>query len=338
MVVDAVARMGSQWLADRPGRTVAAVAAHLCGLQAQDTAAARLAVRARSATLTADAVRRAGADGSVVRTWLMRGTLHLVAATDVRWLVGLFGDRNRRAGGRRRAQLGLDDAVCTRALGVIADVLADGPLPRAALVERVIASGLPVDPSGQAPAHLMAYAANSGLVCRGPDLDGDEPGYVLLDPWVAGSKAPDDPLAELTRRYLGAFGPAGPADLAAWSGLPLGVARDGFAAVGVDTPAPAAGAPDGPVVRLLGAYDTYLLGYRDRTGVLAAADAKRIVPGGGVVHPAVVRDGRVVGRWRLRRDTVEVEPFDRLDDDTVALLEAEAADLGRFLGRPVGLA
>jgi hypothetical protein len=268
----------------------------------------------------------------------MRGTLHLVAADDVRWLLGLFGERNRLAGARRRAQLGLDDALCARALDAIADVLADGPLPRAELVDRLVAGGIAVDPRGQAPAHLVAYAATSGLICRGPDLDGDEPGYVLVDRWVARSREPDDPLAELTRRYLGAFGPAGPADLAAWSGLPLGVARTGFESVGVDTAASAAGAPGEPTVRLIGAFDTFLLGYRDRAGILPAAHAKRIIPGGGVIHPAVVRDGQVVGRWRLRRDTVEVEPFEPLDADTLARLAAEAADLGRFLGRPVGLA
>lgn len=354
-----LARIRAQWLADRPGPTVASVAAHTTGLQAQDTAAMRLSVRARSQALTAASVRDAGRDRSVVRTWLMRGTLHLVAAADVRWMLGLFGARNRAAASRRRAQLGLDDATCDRALAMIPEILAGGPLRRADLIGRLTGDGLAVDPSGQAPAHLIMYAATSGLICRGPDLDGrdradDEPGYVLLDSWLPAATTPaftpEVALAELTRRYLGAFGPAGPPDLATWSGLPVGTASRGFALVadelvpsgegyalaGPTEPADVAT----PVVRLLGAFDTYLLGYRPvgyrgRADILPAAHAKRILPGGGIIHPAVLVDGRIVGRWRRRGDLVDVEPFTPLTAAVRSALVAEVDDLGRFVGREV---
>ncbi len=346
------ARMRAQGLSSRPHRTVDAVAACSAGLQAQDTAATRLAVRARSATLTAAAVREAcGEQRSVVRTWLMRGTLHLVAATDVRWMLSLFGARNIAGGTRRRAQLGLDDETCARALATIPAVLgAESPLSRSDLVDRLVRRGVPVDPRGQAPAHLVGYAAARGVLCRGPDLDRDEPGYVLLDDWVPATPELDAEaaLAELTRRYLGAFGPAGSADLAAWSGLPAGTARRGFALVADELAESGpgeyvlagAGASDpasGPAIRLLGAFDTYLLGYRDRELALPARFAKRIQAGGGIIHPAVLVDGRVVGTWRLRRAgdkrpaRAAVEPFEPLDRAVTGPLEAEVADIGRFL-------
>jgi hypothetical protein len=339
---------------------VAAVAAHTAGLQAQDTSATRLGVRARSRGLTAAAVRRAcGEQRSVVRTWLMRGTLHLVAADDVRWMLGLFGARNIAAGARRRHQLGLDDETCARALAAIPDILAaESPLSRADRVDRLARRNVRIDPRGQAPAHLVAYAASHGLICRGPDLDRNEPGYVLLDEWVPAGPAAldaDAALAELTRRYLGAFGPAGPADLATWSGLPAGTAKRGFAIVADDLAetapgsfilagsAGAASAPgDRPAVRLLGAFDTYLLGYRDREPALPARYARRIQAGGGIIHPAVLVDGRVVGAWRLLRDArqtrLAVEPFEPHDAVVTAALEEEADDIGRFLDTPVVLA
>jgi hypothetical protein len=346
-------RLRSQLLAgDRPG-DVHEVVRRMGGVQAQDTPASRLALRPRGTGLDAPAVRAAcDRERSVVRTWAMRGTLHMVAAEDVGWLVALFGPGLVAADRRRRRQLGLDDGLCARALTAIGNVLADGPLPRGELVERLAGHGVVLDPRSQAPAHLLAYAAAHGLVCRGPDLDGDEPTYVLLDDWVGRRRAldPEAALAELTRRYLGAHGPATPQDLAAWAGIAAGRARRGFElAAGSLTEVAAAGAPAWalrgtrppppgrePCVRLLYRFDDYLLGWRGRDLVLSPAFAGRIHAGGGWIHPAVVVDGRVVGTWRLTtgrggRLTATVEPFEPLDR-ALPGLEAEAADVGRFLG------
>src|SRR5204863_9237876 len=97
----------------------------------------------------------------------------------------------------------------------------------------------------------------------------------------------------------------------------------------------------GPAVRLLGAFDTSLRGYRDRALALPAQFAKRLQAGGGIIHPAVLVDGRVVGTWRLRRAgdarpaRAAIEPFEPLDRAVTRALEAEVADLGRFLGSAV---
>jgi Winged helix DNA-binding domain len=346
-------RLRAQRLTGRRPRDVAEVVRAVGGLQAQDTPASRLAVRPRSTGLDEAAVRRAcNQDRSVVRTWAMRGTLHLVAAEDAGWLVGLLGPVFAAADRRRRLQLGLDDRLCERALEALPAVLAAGPLSRADLVRGLAAEGVGVDPDGQAPAHLVAYAALRGLVCRGPDLGGDQASYVLVEDWVGATRAldPDDALAELARRYLGGHGPAGPEDLAAWSGLPVGRARRGFelaagelrevewdgrrlwTPAGAATPRSRAGEP---VVRLLGRFDDYLLGWRGRDLVLDPRSARRI-QAGGWVHPALVVDGSVAGTWRARRAggrlDITVEPFSgRLPRGTRPALEAEAADLGRFL-------
>ena len=151
----------------------------------------------------------------------MRGTLHMVAAEDAGWLVALLGPGFAAGNRRRRLQLGLDDRLCERAMEALPAVLAGGPLSRGELVQALAAKGVRVDPGGQAPAHLVGYAAMRGLICRGPDLDGDEASYVLLEEWAGPGRAlgPDEALAELARRYLAGHGPAAPEDLAAWSGL-----------------------------------------------------------------------------------------------------------------------
>jgi hypothetical protein len=347
-------RMRSQRLTGRRPREVAEVVRAVAGLQAQDTPASRLAVRVRGAGLDAATVGRAtGQERSVVRTWAMRGTLHMVAATDAGWLVALLGPAFAAGQRRRRRQLGLDEDLTRRAMRALPEVLAGGPLSRAAVVAGLAGQDVRIDPTGQAPAHLVAYAAMHGLICRGPDLDGDEASYVLLDDWVDRSRAldPRDPLAELARRYLGGHGPAAPEDLAAWSGLSLGRARRGFELLAGELREVEAGGrrmwlpagagtvrpgPGRPVVRLLPRFDDYLLGWRGRDLVLDPRFARRIQAGGGWIHPAVMVDGRVAGTWRARRIDgrldLTVEPFAPLDPDCLPGLEAEAADLGRFLG------
>jgi hypothetical protein len=292
----------------------------------------------------------------------MRGTLHLVAAEDAGWMVALLGPALAAGGRRRRLQLGLDDELCARALPAIREVLAEaGPLSRAELMRALATKGVAVDPDGQAPAHLVGFAALNGLICRGPDLEGDEPGYVLLDDWVGArtrpALGPDEALAELARRHLGAYGPAGARDLAAWAGIPLGTAKRACAAIEAELePVAVAGEPawilagteprgpeaGGPCVRLLPNFDAYLLGYRDRGLALPARFAPRVSGGGGMISPVLVVDGRVLGTWRQRRAqgriSVELRPFEPLDRALLPGLHAEVADLGRFLGVKATLA
>ena len=340
----------------RPADPVEAVR-RVGALQAQDARALRLAIRARTTGVDAPAVQRALAEpGRLVVTWLMRGTLHAVPAGDVRWLLALL--RPARSSGRtRRLALGLDDHLLDTALPIAVELLAAGPLTRSELADRLRAAGVPLGP-GQAPAHLLSVAAREGLVCRGPDRDG-EPTYVRLSDWLAGAEPVepverDDALARLARRYLTGHGPAGAADLAAWSGLPLRDARTGLGALAAagevegvrigGAPAywlPGEPSPEDRTVRLVPAFDEYLLGYRGRALALDAAHAHRIQAGGGIVHPAVLLGGRIIGTWRQRRGDggliVAVEPFRRLPRGTRAALAAEAADIGRFLGVPARL-
>jgi hypothetical protein len=290
----------------------------------------------------------------VVRTWAQRGTLHALAAEDVGWMVALLGPSNERAGARRRAELVLDTATCDRALAAVTGVLAEAESPptRAELIAAANARGAGVEASGQAPAHLLALAAARGLVVRGPER-GTEPTYVLLDRWVADRSPPADADAELARRHVLAFGPSTAADLASWSGVPLATAQRGLAAIRLELePVSIAGAPGWlpagtapveagrpPVVRLLGAFDTWLLGYRDRTLALEPDHARAVQAGGGWLHPTVVVDGRIVGTWRLPSGaaTLTLTPFGRLDPVLRTDLEAEAVDVGRFLGARAGL-
>jgi hypothetical protein len=290
-------RMRAQRLS-RPATDVTDLFTSVFALQAQDMSAARLAARARG-------VR--SLDGPLVRTWAMRGTLHLLHEDDL-WVVNLLGPTFIAAGRRRREQLGLTDELCERALPALREVLTE-PLERAELVRRLADVGIVLDPKSQAPAHLLAFAANSGVLWRGQD---DTYRLLRIDCEPRG-------VDELWRRYRRAYGPATPDDFAKWSGLPKRQVK----ALPEVTDEPAE--PSG-TVRMLGHFDPYLLGYRDRSLALDPERAPLVQTGGGVLTPHVVADGRVVAVWRRDGTRIAVHPFGARPDVT-----REVADLGRFL-------
>ncbi|WP_037321559.1 winged helix DNA-binding domain-containing protein [Amycolatopsis orientalis] len=325
-------------LLSAPAPDVLSVTRAVAAIQAQSSPAARLAVRVRGRGLTPQDV---DTSREVARTWLMRKTLHLVPTADLRWLNRLFGPRNAQAGKGRRRQLDLTDELCERALKHLQDLLPGKALTRQEILKGLAAAGIVLDATSQAPPHLLAYAANRGLLCRGPD-DGAEPTYVLLDEWTTEGNDPPDPHAELAHRYLTAYGIATAGDFATWSGLPLGLCRKAFdvldlvpAGVGFALRETDLSAPRCPP-RLLGAFDPYLLGYTDRDLLLDPAHAKRVNSGGGMIAPTVLVDGRIAGTWRVKRAAkqtkVVVEPFAALSRSTISGLESEVDDYGRFLG------
>jgi hypothetical protein len=305
----------------------AALVRTLLAVQAQDLRAARLALRARSPALTAAAIDAGLADGALTITWLLRGTLHLVATEDAGWLLDLTAPIPVATNDRRLAEEDVPPKDADRAVGIVEEAVAGGAaLTRAALGEHLAAAGIRTE--GQALPHLLLRAALRGVVV----LAGD--GLFVAGPPRLGRRPRldrDAALAELARRYLAAHAPATAEDLAAWSGLGLRDARAGLAAAGevAEVAAPPAGAF---APRLLGAFDPYLLGWKDRTFAIDAAHLKRVHPGGGMLRPVAAAGGRVLATWKRGRrpGTVELDPFEQLDPDTAAALDADARDLARF--------
>jgi len=334
-------RAGAQLLASGSAAPDRAVA-HLLAVQAQDLRAARLALRARGA---ADALPDVDAaltdDRSLVVAWLMRGTLHLVAREDHGWLSALTADQNAATIRRRLGQLGVSDGDAERSVAAIEAALgSEGPLPRSRLAERLRGAGLPGE--GQAVPHLLALAAGRGAIVLGP-IAGGEHAFALARDWLgAPGRTPDRDaaLAELARRYLRGHGPATPRDLATWSGLGLRDARAGLAAIAGELEQAGelvdlAGRPPPPArlpPRLLAAFDPYLLGWKDRSFAVDAADARRVHPGGGIVRATAIDRGRAVGTWTMPGGRVALEPFDSLPRTVEAALRREARDVERFLG------
>jgi hypothetical protein len=331
-------RCAAQLLCGEPAGSAEEVTGRLLAVQAQDPRGARLAIRARSAGLSASAVDAALGRRSLIVSWLNRGTLHLVQAEDYWWLHPLTVPQLRTGNTRRLAQEGVPPDDAERAVAVIqAALAADGPLARAALRERVAAAGVRTE--GQALVHILFLATVEGLIVRGPAQAGDQ-AFVLTRDWLGSAPrplAPEAALGELARRYLAGHAPAADRDLAKWAGIGLRDARLGLARCGaVQRPDGLAELPGGPSPtaalpppRLLGPFDPLLLGWASRDSVVGPH--KQIVTVNGLFRAFALADGRAVGTWSYAGGQVKLAPFGPLDPETEAALQADAADVTRFL-------
>lgn len=332
-------RFASQALSGPPLRDSTAVAARLLAVQGQDPRGVRLAVRARTEGLTAGDVDRAlSEERSLVISWLNRGTLHLVRGEDYPWLQALTTPPLRSSCARRLRAEGISPAQGERAVETIEDALADeGPLTRHQLRERLESADVPMQ--GQALLHLLFLAAVRGVTVRGP-MVGKEHAYVLVRDWLGQGRPVDRDaaLAELARRYLVGHAPADDRDLARWAGLPLRDARAGLAAIGSELVEREDGLvylaahpprPEVPAPRLLGAFDPVLLGWTSREPILGPHT--HLVTMNGIFRPFALVKGRAAAGWKLSRGKVEIEPLGPISKVATAALEADAADVERFV-------
>src|SRR6201990_2840932 len=232
-VADLVAqRCAAQLLSGSQAVAPVDVVSRLLAVQGQDPRGARLAIRARTAGLSAADVDRAlTEERSLLISWFNRGTLHLVRSEDYPLLQSLTTPPLLTSCTRRLRQEGVSEAAAERALTTIERALADeGPLSGKELKERLAAARLRT--AGQAFIHLMFLTALRGISVRGP-MVGKQHAYVLARDWLGPQKPPerDAALAELALRYLVGHGPADDRDLARWAGLPLRDARAGLEAI-----------------------------------------------------------------------------------------------------------
>ena len=318
---------GAQRLAGDPRSGVADTVRAVAGLQAQDAGAAALGIRARRPGSTLAEVEHARFDErSVVRTWAMRGTLHLIPAEDARWLVALLGPIGLRKSARRITELGVG---LPEAAAAARRALSDGPLTRRELADAVRAAGVALADDPQVPAWLTGVVAMQGEIVEGPANR-----FVLTGDWLGPpGPAPGDPVLELARRHAHAHPPSGPEDFALWSGLGLRDARRAYERLDLEEVkvlgrrawVPRGVEPAPPHVRLLPMFDSLLLGHRDRSLILRPEHDRAVRPGGGILAATLVVDGHIEGTWKLERGRPRVTPFGDPPD-----YATEVADVARF--------
>ena len=347
-------RLRNQWLNGAPpSTTAAAVVRWLGAVQAQDYGGAKWAVAQRAGGLTSADVDEAIADGSIMRTHVLRPTWHFVVPGDIRWMLQLTAPRVRALMAFGNRESGLDEATCASANRAMAAALQGGQqLTRVELGEVLRRAGINF-PDAIGLGRLTMRAELDGAICSGA-LRGKQHTYALLDDRVppASDMAREVAVAELAGRYFASHGPATIKDFAWWSGLSV---SDATAGANAATPALEKSevegnmywfAPSGPRRRrqqatkahLLPNFDEYTVGYADRDRIREPGDVPRLDSRGGdsFLGNVIVVDGRVVGTWKrvAQKSTVHVTAnlYRPTTDDESAAIAAAAQGYGRFLG------
>ena len=347
-------RLACHGIASTRGASPAEVVRGLCAMQAQDYAGALWAVGLRLPGSTLHDVERAVAEHTIVRTWPLRGTLHFVAAEDVRWLMTLLAPRVITSSSARQAARGLDAATFRKVEKLLVRALEGGKSVTRAAV-RVLLERAKIRTDHNRLYHCLWRLAMEQVLCCGAP-EGKEQTFVLLDEHVPMSEPlqPEEALVRLAVRYFAGHGPASEQDLMRWAGLSGAEAKRAIAAAGqalhphklahktyyvsANSPPPKAAR----TIALLPAFDEYILGYKERDAVVTAQHAKRVTPGGGVFRATIIENGQVIGTWKTsatkRQVRITAQPIAPLTAATRRALERAAQRYGEFLGKPAAVA
>ena len=351
-------RTARHLLVPRGTKRAVDVARRLVGVQAQVASAAELAVAVRRRTPRRGEIDRAIADRMLVKTWAMRGTLHLLPVDVAPTVLATLSRLRPWTAPAWQRYHGVSAADVQRVLDALPGVLSDDPITReelgVAVAGRVRSKAVAAKLSS-GWSELLKPAAFAGMLLQGPLREGRVT-FVRSDAWVHGWSAPDpeEAGADLLRRYLAVHGPADVQHVADWwarqrasavrpwferladelvtvevEGAVLYALRSDLAALRRSRP--------NDEVRLVPNFDQYFLGAGGGSAAFVpSARRAKVSRTAGWISPLVLRGGRVAGVWELDRDAgrIRVEGFEPLPR---APLAEEAAHLGRFLGRELSV-
>ena len=327
----------------------------LGAVQAQDYAGAKWAIAQRMNATTDAMLAQAFADGSIIRTHLLRPTWHFVSPQDIRWLLKLTAPRVLQALKYMDRQVELDAVILKKSNAILIRELKGGKLLTRSELE-VIFHKNKIQTTNLRMTHFMMHAELDAVVCSG-GRRGKQFTYALLDERVPSTKSLTraEALTELTRRYFTSRGPATLQDFVWWSGLTAAEARKGIESVKSDLhqetinsqtywfsepqPLPKKKAA---TAYLLPNYDEYIVGYTDRSAIYDGSHHTKLDARGNVLFlNTIVLNGQVRGTWKrtLRKNEVVIELtlFTKTTKAEAHAITEAAEGYGKFLQLPVSI-
>ena len=338
-----------------PKKDLTKVVGEIGGVQAQVMSAAELQIGVRVDCKVEDVRDALWKRKTLAKTWLMRGTLHLVPAEDLPVFtaaMGAFGIRNTNAWLK---WLQITERELTELIDAIGHTLDGQGLTREELIAKVgkgrsqaIQQAMKSGWGG-----VLKPVARKGLLCFGPSR-GQSVTFVRPERWLGSWREmdPDAALIEVARRYVHAYGPATKGDFARWWGTWPGVGTRAwaglagdFAPVSIDGQRAEILASDveqitkrvsGGSVQLLPSFDPYVMGHSSRDHLVEAANHSKVSRTAGWISAVVLVDGRVAGTWShvAVKGTLQisVESFQRLAPKTRVEIQRRAESLAETLG------
>ncbi len=346
-----------------PPGSLLKVTSELGGIQAQVLGAAQLQLWARVEDLTMAEIEEAlWQERKLVKIWSLRGTLHLIPSEEYYLHINALKNWALQREQKLLIKYGLNYEESLKLVATWVEMLADGPLTRRELAERI---GATYGPEWQSWVKhnwggIIKQAMIMGLTCFGPNR-GAETTFALGDSWLSNPPTLIEKEAQdtLLRRYLRRYGPATPTDFAFWTGTSvrevtpiwnrlLETQSEALVQIKVEgkpgwifrenLPELLAVANEYQPARLLPNYDVYVLAHKDKSQYLDMIYYKRVYREAAIVSAVVLIEGQVAGVWSYTRKSkkveIRVELFNQITSTRQAEIEAEAVKLGQFLSLP----
>lgn len=340
-----------------PKRDIAKVIGDIGGVQAQVMSAAELQVAVRADCSVEDVRKALWTQKTLVKTWLMRGTLHLVPGKDLPLYTAAMSTRWVKPSNAWLKFLGVNLDDLKKVVATIGGALNGRPMTREEIIA-VAGQGQPEKvrqwlKSGWGG--VLKPVARQGMLCFGPSR-GQNVTFVSPREWLGEWQElePEPALVEVARRYLRAYGPATKEDFARWWGNWPGVGAGAWTGLqgelttvsvegrkaqmlsadlkNLSTPS------KGSSVQLLPSFDPYLMGHRNRDHLFDSVHRSKVSRTAGWISPVLLADGRVLGTWShvaaSKTLRITVEPFKSLPAKVRAEVRARAESVAKALDLP----
>ena len=330
-----ILRLQNQQITHRKFTNIADSLSWLGAIQGQDYAGAKWSLGVRTNRATDSDVEKAFATKSILRTWLMRGTLHFVCTTDIRWMLALLSPRIIANNKRRYLELELDDITLRKSSDLLSKALTETPVLNKTQLLLMLQQNK-ISTQGQRAAYILQRASLEGHIAQ-IHSHRTQPNYILLDTTTHSPLHNRlQMLAMLASRYFTSRGPATLHDFIWWSGLTTSDARTALNTIKhqliqetIDNqtyylPFTTHYNPT-PTPILLPGFDEFLLGYKNREASIAKHHQRLWCPGNnGMFMPFIVSSGQVCGTWKrtIKKDNILIQQtyFDTMPK--VDILEA----------------
>src|SRR5436190_9446321 len=338
-----------------PNKDLARVVGDIGGAQAQVMSAAELQIAVRADCTVQDVRKALWTDRSLVKTWLMRGTLHLTRAEDLPLYTAAMSRRWIRISNSWLKFWNVTESEIWQLVDTMGAALNGTPMTREELIA-IVGKGKPNDLNEALRSGwggMLKPAARNGSLCFGPNR-GQSVTFVSPRRWLPAWRDvdPETAIIEAARRYLRAYGPATKEDFARWWGAWPGVGRAAWSGladelVEVSLEGRKLQTLEGDIdalqmarieqpVQLLPLFDPYLLGYSNRDHLFDKVHAPKVSRTAGWISAVVLVNGRVEGTWShvVTRETlrINVVPFKRLGAGVTLEVRKRATEIAKALG------
>ncbi len=176
---------------------------HFGAMQAQNYGQSLWAVGSRMTTPSEQAVKQAIDNGEIIRTWLLRGTIHLFSAKDYHWMMDLIAPTIDKICKPYRAKLGLTEEVLQKAIEVVSEIVSEQAVTRKDLAAHLATKDLPS--AGIPFAQLLVYLSSRKVICSGPDETFRNTTHIPAD---TNHFTREEAIKELAKRYIQSHAPA----------------------------------------------------------------------------------------------------------------------------------